>query len=185
LSIGDITLAEPEPGTYDLVLGNCSLEHIPDIREALVRMHKGLKPDGQLILFVPAPQWTRNLALVRGFGHLGHRAEMALGYAIDGFFQHHHLYGHPVWAGLLASLGYRNIRASGLGGERLNQFFARNLLAAAPEFVFKTATDHYPGPIFRRRGLSASCLEELRALPLPPNDPRVVEYAILADRNPA
>lgn len=184
LTVADITRTEPARGVYDLVLGNCSLEHIPDIREALVRMRQGLRADGRLILFVPAPQWTRSLAPVRLLNHLGQRAGMALGYAIDGFFQHHHLYGHPVWAGLLASLGYVNIQAQGLGGSRLNRLFARHLLAAAPEFICKTVTGHYPHEILRRRSLPAACLAELHALPLLPGAPEVVEYAILADRGP-
>lgn len=182
LAVADITTIEPEAGVYDLVLGNCSLEHIPDIREALVRMRRGLRPDGRLLLFVPAPQWTRSLALIRGLGRLSNRAGMAFGYALDGFFQHHHLFGHPVWNGLLASLGYENIQAQGLGGRHLNQTFARHLPVAASDFLWKSTTGHYLQSPLRRRSLTPDCLVELGQLPLPPEHSDVVEYAILADR---
>lgn len=181
LTVGDITCIEPNPGSYDFVLGNCSLEHIPDIREALVRMRRGLRIDGRLILFVPAPQWTRSLPPVRILSGLSRRAGMALGYAIDGFFQHNHLYGHPVWAGLLASLGYENIQVHGLGGSYLNQLFACHLAIAAPEFIHKTLIGQYPSGMLRRRSLTEDCLTELGELPLSPSAPDVVEFLILAD----
>jgi SAM-dependent methyltransferase len=43
-----------EEGTFDLVIASDVLEHLTDARRALVAWQRILKPDGRLIVFVPA-----------------------------------------------------------------------------------------------------------------------------------
>ncbi len=46
------------PSTYDLVIGNCSLEHVPDINAALANINSLLNANGKFVLFVPTPDWA-------------------------------------------------------------------------------------------------------------------------------
>jgi SAM-dependent methyltransferase len=47
----------PEEGAFDTVTALDVIEHIEDDRGALLRMRKALKPDGRLIISVPALSW--------------------------------------------------------------------------------------------------------------------------------
>jgi SAM-dependent methyltransferase len=46
-----------EDGAYDLIVLLDVLEHIPEDRPALARLRAALKPDGRLLLTVPASPW--------------------------------------------------------------------------------------------------------------------------------
>lgn len=183
LAIGDITQSPPKEAAYDLVLGNCSLEHIPDIQAALANMLRSLKSGGKIVLFVPAPGWTRTLGPIRALTRWSQRIGMSFGLALDGFFQHHHLYNHHIWQLLLERAGFEDIQVSGLGGRVLNRQFSRNLPLAFLEFLWKAASGRYPGwPILRSRTLSADGAAELSGLGLDPASEHTVEYCLVATR---
>lgn len=51
---GDATELEYEDGTFDVVIASDVLEHLMDERRALSEWRRVLKPDGILVIFVPA-----------------------------------------------------------------------------------------------------------------------------------
>jgi 2-polyprenyl-3-methyl-5-hydroxy-6-metoxy-1,4-benzoquinol methylase len=179
LDLSDISSVVPTH-RYDLAVGNCSLEHIPDINSALVNIRKALRPDGTLMLYVPAFGWTKSLALVRLAHRVGQRLGMSASGMIDGFFQHHHLYDQRSWTYLVERAGYQIVQVGGLGSPAINSTFEKNLSLAFLEFVHKSLTRRYSNFLAPRRLPTAAFFEEVLSLPVEPENPAVVEYLIEA-----
>ncbi|MSP60473.1 MAG: class I SAM-dependent methyltransferase [Myxococcales bacterium] len=182
LQLGDVTRVKPPRADYDVVLGNCSLEHIPDIHEALRKMRGALKKHGRLLLFVPAFRWSRTLKLFRALESISPRVMMAAQGALDGFFQHHHLYTRTTWSMLVEHAGFREIEAQPLGGAAINRVFERYLLPSLPEFAFKTVLGRYPPGALRLRELPPEVVADLLAQPNAAAGDECVEYLITATR---
>ncbi|HSR97599.1 MAG TPA: class I SAM-dependent methyltransferase, partial [Kofleriaceae bacterium] len=55
----DVSRERPFPGIeFREIIGNCSLEHVPDIDAALSNLRKAAAPDARLLMFVPTPRWA-------------------------------------------------------------------------------------------------------------------------------
>jgi hypothetical protein len=74
---------------------------------------------------------------------------MTLSGALNGFFQHWHLYDHKVWTRLLAQNGWRVRAAYGLGSARSEFLFRLFLPPGFAEFVTKKLTGFYPSKLAR------------------------------------
>lgn len=179
LILADISQTQPQQ-TYDFVVGNCSMEHVPNIHGALQGMRGLIRPGGQLILLVPANGWSKSMKLVSRLALLSPRLGMALSGAIDGFFQHHHLYDATSWRLLVENAGYEVQEFSALGSPALNQFFDENLLPAAVEFVAKSVLKHYADLSGLRRTPCEEFFTDLARQPVSAEDPFRVEYVIVA-----
>lgn len=176
----DISQQVPE-GEYDIALGNCSLEHVPDIHAAFANIHKVVKPGGKFLLSVPAFGWTQKLDFIRVLNKFSTRIALCCGHAIDGFFQHHHLYDGKTWKMLVENHGFRVENVVGIGGPVLNQTFERGLPLAFIEFLYKAALKRYPGFTKGLRSLPAgACRDEIAALPISPDSPFQIEYVLEA-----
>jgi SAM-dependent methyltransferase len=141
----DVSRATPFPATrFGEIIGNCSLEHIPDIDAALAHLRAAAAPDARLLMFVPTPRWafqgrTQSALLARA-----PRVAMSLAGALNGFFQHWHLYDRKVWARLLAQNGWRVLASYGLGSPRSEFLFRLFMPPAFGSFVVKQLTGRYP-----------------------------------------
>jgi SAM-dependent methyltransferase len=180
LLIADISQTTPDR-KYDVVLGNCSLEHVPNIHAALTNIRQALHQDGRLLLFVPAFGWARSMPGLRTLGRFSTRLGMAASGALDGFFQHHHIYDARSWRLLVTDAGFRVTQVSALASPLINDLFARHLPLALLEFLYKTVMRSYPPRLglFRRMVGRPALLEILRQ-PLPIDSPGVVEYVLEA-----
>ena len=165
---------------YNVALGNCSMEHIPNINQALKTIHSSLHHDGLLLMFVPAFGWTKSLRFVNWLTRRSQRLGMALSGAIDGFFQHHHLYDDRSWSLLVQNAGFRVEACLGLGSPEINRHFERNLPVAFLEFVFKSGMRCYPPSLGQRRSPPEAFWAELAAQPVSADSPDIVEYLIVA-----
>lgn len=179
LDVADISQSAP-CRDYDFVVGNCSLEHVPNIHGALVHIRHALNPGGRLLLFVPAFGWARSLRSVQLLGRLGTRLEMAASGALDGFFQHHHIYDATSWRLLVEAAGYRVAGEWGLGAPAMNRVFEQQLPMALAEFLHKCFWKRYPGWSFHRRLPGQEFFDALAAQPVPLGAPGVVEYLLEA-----
>jgi SAM-dependent methyltransferase len=180
----DVSSAPFPSDTYDLTLGNCSLEHVPRIHESLLNIWRALKPGGLLILCVPAFGWTKSFRSVQFLERFSVRLAMAMSGAIDGFFQHHHLYDERTWCYLVQMAGFVDIRSQGLGGQAINWAFESHLPVSYLEFAYKSVFRRYPPQGGWRHLVASEAIAELHAQPIASNSPQVVEYAITA-RKPA
>lgn len=179
VEVGDISAAVPERH-YDVVVGNCSLEHIPNINAALVNIRRCLRPEGRLLLFVPAFGWTRELTLVRLLDLGSPRLSMAASGALDGFFQHHHLYDSTSWRLLVEAAGYEVDQVLGMGAPVLNKVFEANLGVAMLEFLYKVLRKRYPRRSFHRRLPGGEFFAAMAEQPVALGSPGIVEYLLEA-----
>lgn len=179
LEVSDISLKIPDR-KYDLILGNCSLEHVPNIHKALNNIHAALNDQGKLLMFVPSFGWCRSLQFVRMLALISPRLEMAASGAIDGFFQHHHIYDDTAWVTLIEKAGYRVSSIQGLGAPVINKTFEAWLPMAFLEFLYKCLTKHYPSWQILRRMPSAAFFESMAVQPVPLGSSGIAEYIVEA-----
>jgi SAM-dependent methyltransferase len=184
----DVSREAPFSGTkFEEIIGNCSLEHVPDIDAALANLRAVAAPNARLVMFVPTPRWAYQ-GRVQGF-LLKHapRVAMSLSGALNGFFQHWHLYDAKVWTRLLAQHGWKVRATYGLGSARSEFLFRLFMPPAFGEFLVKKLTGSYPSRL--ARFLPDAALAPFTRLvrwavtdPLVAADsPTAYEYMIIAD----
>lgn len=107
LICGNITGVHLPEGFFGSAIANCSLEHVSDIQGALRNIRGALKPNGQLVLIVPTPNWTHHLAVAEALEAVGLVAvARAYGDALDRVFAHVHLYDTEGWRAQLGQAGF-------------------------------------------------------------------------------
>lgn len=179
LQVSDVSQTIPQ-GSYDFVIGNCSMEHIPDIHRALTNLRHAMNAESRLLMFVPAFGWPKVLKTVRFLQGISPRLGMAATGALDGFFQHHHIYDEVSWKLLVENAGYQVEHVKCLGAPEINREFERNLPAAFMEFVLKTVRKRYANLRWLRRMPGPRFFEVLGQQPVPVGSPDIVEYVIEA-----
>jgi SAM-dependent methyltransferase len=187
-ALTDVSAEQAFPGTrFAEIIGNCSLEHVPDIDAALGNLRKSAAPGGRLLMFVPTPRWAYQGRLQAWLLRRAPRVAMSLAGALNGFFQHWHLYDVKVWTRLLAQNGWRVQKAYGLGSARSEFLFRAFMPPAFVEFLAKKLTGFYPSKLarFLPRALlapAASLVQWAVSDPLVAADsPTAYEYLIIAD----
>ena len=184
----DVSREQPFPGTeFREIIGNCSLEHVPDIDAALSNLRRAAAPHARLLMFVPTPRWAYQGKVQSWLLRHAPRVAMSVSGALNGFFQHWHLYDHKVWTRLLAQNGWRVRATYGLGSARSELMFRAFMPPAFLEFVAKKLTGFYPSKLlqFVPRAALAPVARLVRWAvtdPLVPVDsPTAYEYLIVAD----
>ena len=187
-SLTDVSVEQPFPGTkFQQIIGNCSLEHVPDIDAALENLRKAAAKDGRLVMFVPTPRWAYQGRMQSWLLQHAPRVAMSVAGALNGFFQHWHLYDAKVWTRLLAQHGWKVRAVYGLGSARSEFLFRLFMPPAFGEFVVKKLTGKYPSRLARL--LPKAALSPFVKLvkwavqdPLVAADsPTAYEYMIVAD----
>jgi SAM-dependent methyltransferase len=187
-ALTDVSRERPFPGTeFAEIIGNCSLEHVPDIDAALSNLRKAAAPGARLLMFVPTPRWAYQGQLQSWLLQRAPRIAMSIAGALNGFFQHWHLYDAKVWTRLLAQNGWRVRATYGLGSARSEFLFRAFMPPAFAEFIAKKLTGFYPSKLaqFLPRAVLAPAVRLVRwavSDPLVPVDsPTAYEYLIVAD----
>ncbi len=184
----DVSATQAFPNTkFEEIIGNCSLEHVPDIDGALSNLRKSASPTGRLVMFVPTPRWAYQGRVQSWLLDHAPRLAMTISGAMNGFFQHWHLYDEKVWTRLLAQNGWKVKAVFGLGSSRSEFLFRLFMPPAYAEFVVKKLTGFYPSKLARY--IPDGALAPLAKLvrwavtdPLVPADsPTAYEYLIIAD----
>ena len=138
-------------------------------------------------MFVPTPRWAYQGRIQQWLLARAPRLAMTLSGALNGFFQHWHLYDAKVWTRLLAQNGWKVRATYGLGSARSEFLFRLFLPAGFGEFLVKKLTGSYPSQL--ARFLPDAALAPFTRLvrwavtdPLVPADsPTAYEYMIIAD----
>jgi SAM-dependent methyltransferase len=184
----DVSHEAPFPGTkFGEIIGNCSLEHVPDIDGALSNLRAAAADNARLLMFVPTPRWAYQGHLQSALLRRAPRAAMAVSGALNGFFQHWHLYDAKVWQRLLEQHGWHVKATFGLGSRRSEFLFRAFMPPAFVEFVVKKLTGFYPSKL-------AALLPDAAIAPfaklvrwavsdplVPADSPTAYEYLIVAD----
>jgi SAM-dependent methyltransferase len=186
-ALTDVSREPPfAPTKFEEIIGNCSLEHVPDIDAALSNLRRAASERARLLMFVPTPRWAYSGNLQRLLLARAPRVAMALSGALNGFFQHWHLYDAKVWQRLLEQNGWRVEQTLGLGSARSEFLFRLFMPPAFAEFVVKKLTGFYPSRLARL--LPDSVVAPFAKLvrwavsdPIVPADsPHAYEYLIVA-----
>jgi len=162
----DVSRQSPFDGVrFRGIIGNCSLEHVPDIDGALRNLRRSAAPGARLVLFVPTATWAIQGHTQRLLMRFFPRVAMAFAGALNGFFQHWHIYHHRVWASILEANGWSVEAVHGLGGRRSEFLFRLFLPPALLAFVMKSATGYYPNRVLRHlpRALLGPFISMVRA----------------------
>ncbi len=135
----DVSREQPFPEvSFREIIGNCSLEHVPDIDAALINLRRAAAPNARLLMFVPTPRWAFQGHVQSWLLNHAPRLAMTIAGALNGFFQHWHLYDAKVWTGLLTHNGWRVRAIHGLGSARSEFLFRAFMPPAFAEFLAKT-----------------------------------------------
>ncbi|HEU0036584.1 MAG TPA: class I SAM-dependent methyltransferase [Kofleriaceae bacterium] len=184
----DVSRERPFPGTeFEEIIGNCSLEHVPDIDSALTNLRKAAAPKARLLMFVPTPKWAYQGHLQSWLLERAPRLAMTMSGALNGFFQHWHLYDAKVWTRLLATHGWKVRATYGLGSARSELMFRLFMPPAFVEFLAKKITGFYPSKLARflpdrLLAPAARLVKWAVSDPLVPVDsPTAYEYLIIAE----
>jgi len=187
-ALTDVSSQRPFPGVaFKEIVGNCSLEHVPDIDGALSNLRKSAASDARLLMFVPTPRWAYQGKLQSFLLKHAPRVAMTMSGALNGFFQHWHLYDSKVWTRLLEQNGWRVKAVFGLGSQRSELMFRLFLPPAFASFIAKKLTGFYPSKLAQRipDAFIAPFAKLVRwavADPLVPADsPHAYEYLIIAE----
>lgn len=187
-ALTDVSDERPFPGIeFEEIIGNCSLEHVPDIDAALSNLRKSAAIGGRLLMFVPTPRWAYQGRLQSWLLKRAPRLAMTVSGALNGFFQHWHLYDAKVWTRLLEQNGWRVRATYGLGSARSEFLFRLFLPPGFVEFLAKKVTGFYPSKLARflpdaMLGPAAKLVTWAVSDPLVPVDsPTAYEYLIVAE----
>jgi len=187
-TLTDVSAEQAFPGTqFAEIIGNCSLEHVPDIDAALSNLRKSAAPNARLLMFVPTPRWAYQGQLQAWLLARAPRLAMSLAGALNGFFQHWHLYDAKVWTRLLAQNGWRVRATYGLGSARSEFLFRAFMPPAFVEFLAKKITGFYPSKLarFLPRAMLTPAVRLVRWAVSDPlvavDSPTAYEYLIIAD----
>jgi SAM-dependent methyltransferase len=149
-ALTDVSRERPFPGIeFEEIIGNCSLEHVPDIDAALLNLRRAASMGARLLMFVPTPRWAYQGQLQSWLLRRAPRLAMTWAGAMNGFFQHWHLYDAKVWTRLLEQNGWRVRATYGLGSARSELMFRLFLPPSFLEFLAKKATGFYPSKLAR------------------------------------
>jgi hypothetical protein len=136
---------------------------------------------------VPTPRWAYQGRMQGMLLKRAPRLAMMLSGALNGFFQHWHLYDAKVWQRLLEQNGWRVKATFGLGSARSEFLFRAFMPPAFLEFVAKKLTGFYPSKLAKYLPDSAIApfarpLRWAVSDPIVPADsPHAYEYLIIAD----
>ncbi len=187
----DVSQEQPFPEIrFREIIGNCSLEHVRDIDAALLNLRRSATEDARLVIFVPTPRWAFQGKLQSWLLQRTPRIAMSIAGALNGFFQHWHLYDAKVWRRLLEQNGWRVRATFGLGSARSEFLFRLFLPPAFVEFIVKQITGFYPSKLVRFApdaaiAPAAKLLSWALTDPLIAADsPHAYEYMIVADASP-
>jgi hypothetical protein len=163
---------------------------VPDIDAALSNLRRAAAPGARLLMFVPTPGWALQGRAQQWLLRRAPRIAMSISGALNGFFQHWHLYDAKVWRRLLAQHGWRVRATYGLGSARSEFLFRLFLPPAFLSFLAKKVTGFYPAKLARLApdALLAPAARLVRWAVRDPlvaaDSPTAYEYLIVAEAAP-
>ncbi|MCL5961505.1 MAG: class I SAM-dependent methyltransferase [Chloroflexi bacterium] len=122
--------------SFNTVISNCVVEHIPEIKTALGEINRVLVPGGSFALTVPSHRFADFLlgsGLLRrlGLGTLGD----AYGRWFDSISRHHHRFSREGWSEMLEEAGFGVVSSSYYMSERAMHFFDLSHYFSAPSLI--------------------------------------------------
>jgi SAM-dependent methyltransferase len=100
-------------GTFNTVVSNCVLEHVPPLHATLREIGRVLAPAGRLVITVPSDRFAPSLFWPRALTRVG-LPELGVAYGVwfNGISKHFHTYDRAGWTNRLADAGLEVVRWS-------------------------------------------------------------------------
>lgn len=188
LICGNITGVHLPEGFFGSAIANCSLEHVPDIQGALLNIRRALKPNGQLVLIVPTPNWTHHLAIPEALQSIGLVGlARAYGDALDRVFSHVHLYDADGWRAQLERAGFIMDEARPIASRPTSWAFDVMLYPSLVSYVVRRLTGRWiAAPSLRPLTVdfARAFVNAVGRLAPKGDDSDAAEYMILARKGP-
>lgn len=165
LICGDVRRVNLPGEFFGSAIANCSLEHVPDLPEALRNIRSSLKPGAVFVLIVPTPDWTRKLALPVLLRRLGlEEIGDAYGDALDAVFNHETLEDDSWWSERLAEADFETLEVRPIVSRATSWLFEMLLPSSTLGYLTKKVTGRWIVAPKLRKSTSWATQAMLRSL---------------------
>lgn len=124
--------------SYNTVISNCVMEHIPDIDGVLSEVKRVLKPGGRLITSVPSEYWDADSFYQRIFNAVGfNQAAQWYNRVLNKVSKHYHVNDRKTWEKRFKKAGLRLQVCEYTVPIRVFHTFERWFLPAIPSKIWK------------------------------------------------
>ncbi len=124
--------------SFQTVVSNSALEHVPQIDLALAEISRVLQPGGRLLMTVPSEYYRTDSSYHKFFLSVGcNQAAQWYGRALNRAFKHHHLDGAQIWRTRCARAGLTVDGAEYLMNRRAFHAYEKLLILALPAKIWK------------------------------------------------
>jgi SAM-dependent methyltransferase len=124
--------------SFNTILSNSVLEHIPDLVPVLKEVHRLLAPAGFFIVTIPTDQLEHNSAPARVFRSLGLLGlETWYGRFHNRFWQHYNVHSREEWRALFAGAGFEVVEERLYASPDFSSFYDLLMPFAIPSILAK------------------------------------------------
>jgi ubiquinone/menaquinone biosynthesis C-methylase UbiE len=143
VAAGDICMLPLKSGSFNTIICNSVMEHVPDIKKALREAQRVLSSGGKFIITLPTENYEKFLfypSVLQGLG-LKKTAGAYRG-AVKKIFKHYHAYPTAQWLNLIGDNGFRVLRA--------RPYFPRKVMALSDFYLPFSSLSLLNKKIFKR-----------------------------------
>ncbi len=124
--------------SFNTVVSNCVIEHIPDLNATLHEIHRVLAPGGTFATTVPSQHFAEYLLGSTIFRKIGLKfLANAYGNFFNKISKHYHTYSPEVWKEKLESLGFKVIEQKYYFSQKAHHTFDLCHYIALPMWITK------------------------------------------------
>jgi SAM-dependent methyltransferase len=127
-----------ENGSFNTVISNCVIEHIPDIDAVMSEVYRVLKPGGRFITTVPSELWDNDSFYQKIFKAVGfNQGAQWYNRVLNKVSVHYHVDDREIWKNRIEKAGLKMETSEYIVPIRVFHSFERWFLPAIPSKIWK------------------------------------------------